>query len=146
MKIRFITILFLLTAFATVATAQKAKLGTAFAQITASTKVTEKQAGDDPNIYYTFATTWKSTSTPEAIFYKATDAWANCIVLKSGKDIDPAIIKKGNKIVFQTMSGGRFAIPEEIKSVTAPALFFQVKGKWYYLPVKGMKKKTVAAS
>lgn len=143
MKFRFLTILFILAGFA--ASAQKAKLGTALAQITASTKVTETRIDDDPNIYYTFATTWKGTSAPEAIFFKATDAWANCIVLKGGKDISPELIKKGSKITFKTVSGGRFAIPEEIKGITTPALFFQVKGKWYYLPVKNMKK-TVKAT
>lgn len=143
MNFRVFTILFVLIGFA--ASAQKAKLGTALAQITASTKVTETRADEDPDIYYTFATTWKSTSAPETIFFKATDAWANCIVLKGGKDISPELIKKGSKIVFKTVSGGRFAIPDELKSTTIPALFFQVKGKWYYLPVKNMKKRTTKA-
>lgn len=141
MKFRFLSILLLLVGFTV--SAQKAKLGTALAQITASTKITEIVSGDDPNVYYTFATTWKGTSAPETIFFKATDAWANCIVLKSGKDISPELIRKGSKITFKTVSGGRFAIPEEIKGITTPALFFQVKGKWYYVPVKNMKKKTI---
>lgn len=143
MRFTFLTILLLLTSVVTFA--QKAKPGTAYAQLTANTKVTETRVDDDPNIYYTFATTWKGTSAPESIFFKATDAWANCIVLKNGKDISPDLIKKGSKIVFQTVSGGRFAIPEEIKGIATPALFFQIKGKWYYLPVKNMKKKTVKA-
>jgi hypothetical protein len=141
MKFRLLTILFLFIGF--VASAQKAKLGTAIAQITAGTKITETVSDNDPNIYYTFATTWKSTSAPETIFYKGADAWANCIVLKGGKDISPELIKKGSKVVFKTVSGGRFAIPDEIKDTATPALFFQVKGKWYYLPVKNVKKKTV---
>jgi hypothetical protein len=141
MKFRFLSILFLFVGF--VASAQKAKLGTAYAQLTANTKVTETRVDDDPNIYYTFAATWKGASAPESIFYKATEAWANCIVLKGGKDISPELIKKGSKVVFKTVSGGRFEIPDAIKGVSTPALFFQVKGKWYYLPVKNMKKKTV---
>jgi hypothetical protein len=143
MKIRSIAILLLLSVFATTSFAQKAKLGTAFAQITASAKVTETHTGEDPVIYYTMNTTWKSTSAPESVFFKAAEAWANCIVLKNGKDISPEIIKKGNKVVFKTVSGGRFAIPKEIEGIATPALFFQVKGVWYYLPVKNMKKKTV---
>ena len=143
MKIRLVAILFMFTAFATMASAQKAKLGTAFAQITASAKVTETHPGEDPVIYYTMNTTWKNSVAPESIFFKAAEAWANCIVLKNGKDISPEIIKKGNKVVFKTVSGGRFAVPKEIEGIATPALFFQVKGVWYYLPVKGMKKKTV---
>ena len=143
MRSTFFTILLLLASVITFG--QKAKLDTTLAQITASTKVTEAGVDDDPNIYYTFATTWKGVSAPETIFFKGTDAWANCIVLKNGKDISPELIKKGSKIVFQTVSGGRFAIPDEIKGITTPALFFQVKGKWYYVPVKNMKKKTVRA-
>ena len=143
MKIRFMAVLLLLSTLTTIASAQKAKLGTAYAQITESLKTTEKRAGDDPEIYYSFKTTWKSNSAPESIFFKAPEAWANCIVLKAGKDISPEIIKKGNKVIFKTVSGGRFAIPDEIKGIKTPALFFQVKGKWYYLPVKGMKKKMI---
>lgn len=139
MKNSIITILFVFCGL--IATAQKAKLGTAFAQITESSMITGPREGGDPETYFTFKTTWKSTSAPETIFYKAATAWANCIVIKNGTDISPELIKKGSKVLFKTVSGGRFEIPKEIEGIKAPALFFKVKGKWYYLPVKNIKKK-----
>lgn len=142
MKIRFVAILLLLVTFTAVASAQKAKSGTALAQITASTQV--KEIRDDEVLnHYTFATTWKGTSAPEAIFYKAADEWKNCMVLKAGKEIYPEQVKKGSKIVFKTVNEGRFAIPDEIAAITIPALFFQVKGQWYYVPVKNIRKKSI---
>ncbi|MBL7718742.1 MAG: hypothetical protein JNL72_07895 [Flavipsychrobacter sp.] len=140
MKLRlfFSTLLFSILAVA--ASAQKAKPGTAYAQITSATMRTEPRPGSDPEVFYNFNTTWKSSAKPEAIFFRGQEAWANCVVIKDGKDISPELIKKGNKVSFKTISGGRFAIPKELDGIKAPALFFQVKGKWYYLPVRNIKK------
>ncbi|HYD20766.1 MAG TPA: hypothetical protein VEB40_04765 [Flavipsychrobacter sp.] len=141
MKLRLLTILALL--FSICAYAQQAKLGTVYAQITAASR-TAITTDDDDELLYSIKATWKGNSRPESIYFRADDMWANCIVKRSGKEISPEQIRKGNKLEFKPVPGGRFPIPKEIENIKTPALFFTIKGKWYYLPVKNIKKKNVA--
>ena len=143
MKLRFLLILALL--FSVCAQAQPAKLGTVYARITEANRTAIATfPDDDEQVHYSIKATWKGNSRPESIFFRADDMWANCIVKRSGKEISPEHIRKGNKLEFKPIPGGRFAIPKEIENIKIPALFFIIKGKWYYLPVKNIKKKNIA--
>jgi hypothetical protein len=132
MKVRLLIIA--LCCLAAAGFAQPAKPGNAYTQISQATRAKDA----DKNVAYTISAIWKNTATPENIFFRADDLWQNCIVEKNNVEISPDKIKKGDKIVFRTMSGGKFAIPELLKKIPTPALFFQVDKKWYYLPVRNI--------
>ena len=133
MKLKFIiTILF--SCFITAAIAQPAKTGNGYVQVTQVSRTKDA----DENITYAINAIWKQNATPENIFFRAEDVWQGCLVEKDGVEMSPEKIKKGDRITFRSVSGGKYAMPAQLKKLPTPSLFFQVDKRWYYMPVRNI--------
>ena len=140
MKLKLIITTILFCCSAVVAMAQPAKIGSRYVQVSQTIRTQDA----DENVSYVIKATWKHNETPENIFFRADDVWHGCIVEKDNAEISPEKLKRGDRVTFRSISGGKYAIPEQLKKIPTPALFFQVDKKWYYVPVRNILTRKAA--
>jgi hypothetical protein len=127
----------LLVLISVVLFAQKAQLGTAYAQITSVMRESVAQK-NGATIYYSVIAKWKG-DTPQSVFLHTKDIWGKCIAQNRGKEINLEDIA-WQEVEFQPIKLESAVMPPEIKQVPLPALIFRVKNKWYYLPLKNIRE------
>jgi len=101
---------------------------------------------------YRFVMVWQSSQTPATFFYKAPNAWMDCLINKlsttGGKqtatEIAPENIQKGDTIELVPIKGGKFPAPSDIPENLNNVILFKInKSNWHYVLISNYEKADV---
>ena len=107
-----------------------------------------------------FIVVWKATTFPESIFWRGDNGFLPCMIQKAVR-VDPKAnskmppgidyltedygsnkVHKGDTLMLTPVTGGKYAVPNEIPATSKNTLFYKTGGSgWLSFPVTTIAKK-----
>lgn len=105
-------------------------------------------------INYEILAVWQGKKAPISLFFKNETDWKNCKIFRVTRknlaadqatltiEISPEEIKRGDSLLIQPISGGRYTMPKHINARIKKALFYQTtNSNWLFHQINKTERK-----